>query len=68
MLLDSNEPWEGPIRPPKDKCTPAWGDDVMNAKKDGGEGFREYCMLNSCTDERLRAIANYISFTKEWDT
>ncbi len=40
----------------------------MNANEDGGEGFREYCMLNSCTNEGLRAIANYNSFTKEWDT
>jgi len=38
----------------------------MNAKEDGGKGFREYCMLNSCTDDGLRAIANYNNFTKEW--
>jgi hypothetical protein len=56
----------GTIRPPKEKCTSAWGDDVMNAESHGGKGFREYCILNSCTDEELEAITNYNNFVTEW--
>ena len=56
----------GTIRPPKDKCTSSWGDEVMNDEIDGEKGFREYCMLNSCTDDGLHAIANYNKFLTEW--
>ena len=56
----------GTIRPPKDKCTSSWGDEVMNDEIDEKKGFREYCMLNSCTDDGLHAIANYNKFLTEW--
>ena len=39
----------------------------MNAESHGGKGFREYCMLNSCTDEGLEAIAKYNTFVTEWN-
>ena len=54
------------IRPPKEKCTPVWRDEVMNAKSHSGKGFREYCMMNSCTDEGLEAIAKYNNFVTEY--
>ena len=39
----------------------------MNPKNDGGMGFCQYCMLNSCTDEELEAIAKYNNFDTEWN-
>ena len=39
---------------------------MMTAQSDGGRGFREYCKLNSCTEEGLQSIAKYNSFTDAW--
>ena len=56
----------GTIRPSRDKYLPDWGDKVMNTKSEGGRGFRQYCMLNSCTVKGLQSIAEYNGFTNEW--
>ena len=54
------------IRPSMDKYPPDWGDKVMNTESEGGRGFRQYCMLNSCTVKILQSIAEYNGFTDEW--
>ena len=56
----------GTIRPSKDDSTPQWGNTVLDGENEGGKGFRDYCKLNSCSDEGLEAIARYNGFDKEW--
>ncbi|MCP4748933.1 MAG: hypothetical protein GY874_22800 [Desulfobacteraceae bacterium] len=38
----------------------------MNSERHDVKGFREYCMLSSCTDEGLEAISKYNNFVTEW--
>ena len=57
----------GTIRPPSDKFTEGWGDEVMNPIDKGGKDFRRYCLLDSCTDKGLDAIAKYNNYEKEWN-
>ena len=57
----------GTIRPPNDEFKEGWGDVVMSPIGEGGKDFREYCMLKSCTDKGLEAIAKYNKFDREWN-
>ena len=56
----------GTIRPPNDEFKEGCGDVVMSPIGEDGKDFREYCMLNSCIDEGLEAIAKYNNFVTEW--
>ena len=59
----------GSLRPPTgDSYDPSWGDKVLqHDNSDGKKSFRDYCKINSCTDEGLRDIASYNGFEEQWD-
>ena len=59
----------GSIRPPTDEhYHPFWGDELLRPdNSDGNKCFRDYCKINSCTDEGLQEIASYNGFEERWD-
>ena len=59
----------GSIRPPTDEYyNPFWGDELLRPdNSDGNKCFRDYCKINSCTDEGLQEIASYNGFEERWD-
>ena len=57
----------GTIRPPSSDWNPKWGDDVLDAVTDSKISYRQYCKLNSCTDDGLQTIAEYNNFAIEWE-
>jgi len=59
----------GTLRPPTDEdYSETWGEDALTKNNsDGTMTFEDYCMLNSCIDEGLQAIAKFNGFEKEWN-
>ena len=59
----------GSLRPPTDDSYSGdWGEDVLGqSNKKEKTSFKQYCMINSCTDEGLQAIAKYNGYEKKWD-
>ena len=59
----------GTLRPPTDDdYSETWGEEALTKNNsDGTMTFKDYCVLNSCTDEGLQAIAKFNDFEKEWN-
>ena len=59
----------GTLRPPvDDSYSEDWGEMVFEKHIADPMSFKEYCVLNSCTDEGLDSIASYNKFSEEWET
>ena len=57
----------GTLRPPSDESySKGWGQKVLTKDDDEKISFKDYCTLNSCTDDGLDSIAVYNNFADEW--
>ena len=56
----------GTIRPVEQDAK--WGDKALRSKKKGGDGYSDYLLINSFTDEGLNKITDYNNYREEWDS
>ena len=56
----------GTIRPVEQDAN--WGDNALCSKEKGGDGYGDYLLINSFTDEGLDKIADYNNYRGEWDS
>ena len=56
----------GTIRPVEEDAN--WGDKALRSKEKGGDGYGDYLLINSFTDEGLDKIADYNNYRDEWDS
>ena len=58
----------GTLRPPNNESySEEWGEQVLKKGDEEEISFRDYCVLNSCTDDGLDSIAVYNKFRDERD-